>query len=255
MAQKFGLYSVEDGLDVEFKDEQITLEKTGEDSYLYRRQHGGEAAAERLFSSDGGKVKLAIYPIRPIQMPQQLAHHIMIKLDPPVALSPGSQVTHHLTMPIEIGVFTTSSNTSNYMIDAFSLSRPKYALYGNPDSGYICRLHKSGLTQKDKSVTYEEAVVIMKFENSLQTWTTVTKIVMDAYMVDLYLKGDTVYLEDSNMIIAKDGNVSVYLNNKPPLPHLEEVPMAAETVKKFRLSVLQRTGFGVAGRFIMEQGT
>ncbi len=124
---KFGAYAVKEGLLVEFKDEKITLEKTGEDSYLYRREHSGETAAERLFSSDGGKVKLVIYPIRPIQMPQQLAHNIMIKLDLPVSIPPGSQVTHHLTMPIEIGVFTSSSKTNNYMIDAFSLSRPKYA--------------------------------------------------------------------------------------------------------------------------------
>lgn len=251
---KFGLHAVKDGLAIKFREEKLTLEKAGGDSYLYRREHEGETAAERLFSSDGGNVQLAVYPVRPIQVPQQLAHHIMIKLNPPVSIPPGSQVTHNLTMPIEIGVFTTSSETSNYLIDAFSLSSPKYALYGLPESGYICRLHKSGLNQKADSIKHEEATIIMRFENNLQDWVTVSKIVMDAYMVDLYLKGDTVYLEDSNIVVEDENTASVYLNNNPPLPGLEEVPMAAETVKKFRLSILERTGFGVAGKFTMEYG-
>jgi hypothetical protein len=140
------------------------------------------------------------------------------------------------------------------MIDAFSLSFPKYVLYGQPNMGYICRLHNSIMSSKEKTMQYEEAVVIMKFQNKSPNWTTVNKIVMDAYLVDLYLDGDTVYLEDSNLVIEDDDVASLFLNNKPPLRGLKEVPVAAETVKKFRLGILERTGFGVEGKFIMEHG-
>ena len=77
---------------------------------------------------------------------------------------------------------------------------------------------------------------------------------MDAYMVDLYLSGDTVYLEDSNLLIEDGTIASLFLNNKPPLHGLKEVPMAAESVKKFRLGFLERGGFGVEGKFVMEHG-
>ncbi|MDP6640834.1 MAG: DUF432 domain-containing protein [Nitrososphaerales archaeon] len=251
--KKFGLYTIEDGFTIKFRNEQISLKKTGDDSYTYRRDHKGETSSKTVFSSRKGKVKLAIYPVRPIQMPRQLAHNIMVNLESPIALPPKSSVTHHLTMPIEIGVFTISKN-SNYMIDAFSLSFPKYGLYGKPNMGYICRLHNSIISSEEKAVPYEEAGIIMKFQNKSADWVTVHKIVMDAYMVDLYLSGDTVYLEDSNLLI-EDGTVaSLFLNNKPPLHGLKEVPMAAESVKKFRLGFLERGGFGVEGKFVMEHG-
>ncbi len=253
MKKKFDQYAVKDGLSISFRDEQITLENISEDSYVYRRKHKDETISKTIFSSKKGEVKLAIYPVRPIQMPRQLAHNIMVKLNPPITLPPNSHVTHHLTMPIEIGVFTISKK-SNYMIDAFSLSFPKYVLYGQPNMGYICRLHNSIMSSKEKTMQYEEAAVIMKFQNKSPNWTTVNKIVMDAYMVDLYLDGDTVYLEDSNLVIEDDDVASLFLNNKPPLRGLKEVPVAAETVKKFRIDILERTGFGVAGKFIMEHG-
>ena len=251
--KKFGSYAIEDGFSIQFRKNKISLTKTGEDSYIYRRDHEGESASKTVFSSKKGKVKLAIYPVRPIQMPRRLAHNIMVKLESPIALPPKSSVTHHLTMPIEIGVFTISKK-SNYMIDAFSLSFPKYGLYGTPDMGYICRLHNSTISSEEEAVQYEEAEIIMKFQNKSANWATIHKIVMDAYMVDLYLSGDTVYLEASNLVI-EDGDVaSLFLNNKPPLQGLEEVPVAAESVKKFRLGFLDRTGFGVEGKFIMEHG-
>ena len=250
---KYGRYTIEDGFTIKFRDDQISLKKIGEDSYVYRRDHKGKKSSKTVFSSRKGKVKLAIYPVRPIQIPRQLAHNIMVKLDSPIAIPPTSSCTYHLTMPIEIGVFTISKKR-NYMIDAFSLSFPKYGLYGNPDLGYICRLHTSIISSEEKAVKYEEADIIMKFQNKSSTWATVNRIVMDAYMVDLYLSGDTVYLEDSNLVI-EDGDVaSLFLNNKPPLQGLKEVPVAAESVKKFRLGFLGRKGFGVEGKFIMEHG-
>ena len=253
MKKKFGQYAIKDGLSVSFKDEQITLENIRGDSYIYRRKHMDETTSETIFSSKKGEVKIAIYPVRPIQMPRQLAHNIMVKLDPPVALPPNSHITHHLTMPIEIGVFTISKK-SNYMVDAFSLSFPKYTLYGQPNMGYICRLHHSSISSEEKTMQYEEATIMMKFQNKSPNWVTINKIVMDAYEVDLYLDGDTVYLEDSNLVIGEDDVASLFLNNKSPLRGLKEVPVAAETVKKFRRDILERTGFGVTGKFIMEHG-
>ncbi len=253
MVRKFGQFKVKEGLVAQFLGEKLTLAKDGEESYLYCREHEGEKVADRIFSSNGGNVELAIYPIRPIMIPQQFAHHILIKLDPPITIAPNSDITHRLTMPIEIGVFT-SNEVQNYLIDVFSLNAPKYALYGLPESGYICRLHTSHISTSDKAKQYETATVIMRFENHTQDWATISKIVMDAYMIDFYLKGDNVYLEDSNMVVENGAIASLYLNNKPPMPGLTEVPMATETVTKFRLSILERTGFGVTGKFVMEQG-
>lgn len=253
MSIKFKRYKLEDGLIVEFKNEKIILKDNGEDFFLYQRIKNNKIVASTIFSSKKGKVELAILPIRPIQMPKQVAHHIMVKLESPIAIPPNSKTIHYLTMPIEIGIFTICKNI-HYMIDAFSLSLPKYGLYGTPDLGYICRFHISSISSKENAKQYEEAVILMKFKNNSPTWVTVSKIVMDAYLVDLYIKNDIVYLEDSNLLIENENEAFVFLNNKPPLSDLEEVPVAAENVKKFRIGIIERSGFGVQGKTCMEYG-
>lgn len=250
---KYGLFNIEDNLYFEFEDYQMELEKFDSKSYLYRRKKKENIISESIIFQDKGS-KFGIYPIRPISQPQILGHHIMIKVDPQILLPPNSNITHKLTMPIEIGVFTSSGGINNHQIDSFSLTNPKYALYGLPETGYICRYYKSNSKNSENVTKYHEALIIMKFENTLDDWVTVNKIVMDAYMIDFYIKNDDVYLEDSSMVLEDPNVASIYLNNKSPLPELEEVPMANEEVKKFRLTILDRAGFGVSGKFIMEKG-
>lgn len=254
MKNKFGIFSIKDDLFFQFKDNSIKLERTDSNSYLYQRIKNEKIISEHKILFQSSEDELAIYPARPITQPQPISHHILIRIDPPVVIPPRASVTHNLLMPIEIGVFTTSGTSNNYLIDSFSLLNPKFALYGLPESGYICRYYKSNSGEKINAEKYLEASIIMRFENSLDDWISIQKIVMDAYMIDFYLKGDDVYLEDSNMVIENGNIASVYLNNKPPIPKLEEVPMANEEVKKFRLTILDRAGFGVAARFVMEHG-
>lgn len=253
---------MKDGLEIELRSEKMSLKNMGGDNFRYRREHNGEVVAERLFTNKDGSVRLALWPTRPINTPQPLGHHVMLRLNPAISLPPRSEDTHHLTMPIEIGIFTVSKGISNdnggsininYMIDTFSLTRQRYALYGVPEAGYICRMHDTVPDRVAKPVPYEEAAVIMRFENSLDDWVTVTKLVLDAHMVDLYAKEDTVYLEDSNAVIEEGKLADVFLNNKAPLPGLTEVPMA-ENTKKIRLSLLSRTGLGDTCKFTMEYG-
>jgi hypothetical protein len=248
---KFGSYDLLEKIDIDFEGEHLLVEKVEDDTYLYERCRDEKTISKRNFSSKGNS-KLSIYPVRPIQVPKLIAHNVMIKLNPPLSIGPNSSVTQRITMPIEIGVFLSNSK-KNYMIDVFELSKPKYALYGIPNSGYICRSYESSLTE-NKEEPYKSAIVIMKFENKFTDWVTVNKIVMDAYTIDLYLKDDTVYLEDSQMTITNRSTASIKLNNKPPIPGLKAVPMAEEVVKKFRLGLLGKTGFGVEGIFQMEHG-
>lgn len=261
MAQMFGTYDVRDGLEIELRSEKMSLKNVGGDNFRYRREHNGEVVAERLFTNEDASVRLALWPTRPINTPQLLGHHVMLRLNPAISLPPHSKATHHLTMPIEIGIFTVSKgiiddnggSNINYMIDTFSLTRQRYALYGTPETGYICRMHDTLPDRVAKPVPYEEAAVIMRFENSLDDWVTVARLVFEANMVDLYAKENTVYLEDSNVVIEEGKLADVFLNNKPPLPGLTEVPMA-ESTKRIRLSLLSRTGLGDATKFTMEYG-
>ena len=104
---------MKDGLEIELRSEKMSLKNMGGDNFRYRREHNGEVVAERLFTNKDGSVRLALWPTRPINTPQPLGHHVMLRLNPAISLPPRSEDTHHLTMPIEIGIsFETGADTT-----------------------------------------------------------------------------------------------------------------------------------------------
>jgi hypothetical protein len=250
----FGYHDLKEGPIFNFKGHNLNIKKYDDDTYIYKREHREKIESEVLIPSNEGKVKLALYPIRPIHIPKDISHHIMIILDPPISIPPRTNLSHYLTVPIEIGVFSSSGKDYNLMIDTFSIIQPKYGLYGVPESGVICRLHESSITPEYSSSIYESAALNMVFRNNNSHWALVKTIVMDAYLVDFYLKGNYVFMEKSSFEVEDDKQASINLSGKPPMRDLKLVPVVAESVRKFRLNVLQHVGLSVKGKFLMEYG-
>ena len=249
----FGLYSLKDRLAIDINKERIIVEKKSGDLFSYRRERDGEIIELKIFTSNNA-TKLSVTPLRPINVPQQIARHVMICINPSFSLPPKSEISLTLTIPIEVGVLANVVETSDHLLDFFSISKPKYALYGPPESGFICRFHNSDLNNSSGSLPYAEAIAFVKFENQTSSWVSVHRIVMDAYMLDLYIKDDLVYLEDTKVIIDDEKTAQVFLNNTPPLPGLQEAPIASDALKRFRLGLLERTGLSGKDKFLMEYG-
>jgi len=249
----FGLYSLKDRLAIEINNERIIVEKKSIDTFCYRRERSDEIIESKIFTANSA-TELSVTPLRPIHLHQQIARHVMVCINPSFSLPPRSEVSLTLTVPIEVGVLASVVETSDHLLDFFSISKPKYALYGPPESGFICRFHNSDLNNSAGSMPYAEATAFVRFENPTSSWVSVHRIVMDAYMFDLYLKDDIVYLEDTKVIIDDEKTAQVLLNNKPPMPGLQEAPIVSDALKRFRLGLLERTGLGVKDRFLMEYG-
>jgi hypothetical protein len=91
-------------------------------------------------------------------------------------------------MPIEIGIFRQSED-EEILIDAFSPTTQRYALYGSPESGVVCRFAYTEATgNKDEIVPekYKEALVRIKIRNDIDNIVKVSKVIvpLDSIILD-----------------------------------------------------------------------
>jgi hypothetical protein len=120
------------------------------------------------------------------------ATHLMIKLPTPIVVGPWDSVNLTLKIPTDVTV-----SIGDYEIDNFPLGRIKYALYGPPESGFLCRY----VVANDREVEEEfQATFSLNIFNKLAKPVTVSKFVIKPVEWGVYLDegglayNDTVYL-------------------------------------------------------------
>ena len=217
----FGSY--EFGKSLEFNT--ITIETYKENGqYIYHRK---PANIKKTISSLSN---LLINPIEPVTQPKQITHYLLIELTPSVLLSPNTTLTFFTTFPVEIGICTEPPKTLELgfftepqkitLIDSFTLTSPKYTLYGTPNNGLICKWWKSSTHTKilDVNPLYE-GILHLTIQNTSSEWTELTKLVFDAHHMKLY------YTTIAYM------NASVKVNTKTAETSFKEKPLT-ETMKK-----------------------
>lgn len=167
-------------------------------SDVYRRECRGEVV-EKLISGGKGFI---INPVEPVNLPREITHYLCIELKKPVLLEAGTKTEIFIKFPIEIGVFLKGKSVSP--IDIFTLSKPKYTLYGNPKSGVICRWYESDVyTELPKADPLKEGIIALKIENSDEEWVEVRKAVFDSYGMKIYY-GDVVSMVAEMKVISKN---------------------------------------------------
>jgi len=163
---------------------------------VYRRSCRDEAV-EKLVS--GGK-SIVINPVEPVNLPQEVTHYLSISFKKPVLLEPGNSTEIFLKFPIEIGVFINKAA----LIDIFTLTRPKYTLYGNPKSGMICRSYESDVyTEPPEMDPLKEGIISLQIKNDDEEWVEVKKAVFDSYAMKIYY-GDVVSMMAEMRIINRN---------------------------------------------------
>jgi Protein of unknown function (DUF432) len=72
------------------------------------------------------------------------------------------QAVVYTKVPIEIGVYYRLAKDEEVLLNAFSLRRQQYVLYGSPESGVVCRYIETPMSSDKheiKAMKYEEAMV------------------------------------------------------------------------------------------------
>ncbi len=132
--------------------------------------------------------RLIIHPVEPVTQPREITHYLLTELDPSILLAPGDSLTFFVTFPIEIGVYIRFRKHVE-RIDSFTLTSPKYTLYGTPDSGIICKWWKSKISSNFPEISpFIEGIMKVNAENTGNDWAELKKIVFDAYLMKIYYK-------------------------------------------------------------------
>jgi len=198
----YGEYTVEQKMEKHFGSNSLVMFKVDHNKYGYQRFENGNLAVEKIIASDRPLV-LGIFPVAPLNTPAKYGSHIMLKLITPLVLDPKAHVDAYLTMPIEIGV-VRSSGGDVQIIDVFSGGRPKYALYGTPEHGIICRYYEPRINPEiPKATPYSEAVVRVHFHNYTGKINTINRIVFPIEGADFYYRKNEAYYNDLEVVIGE----------------------------------------------------
>ncbi len=179
-------------------DISVRVDQT-EGFYQYFRKSGGEHITKVI---SGGPGTMVINPVEPVNLPREVTSYLEVHFTP-VAVEPASTQSVYLKFPVEIGVFLESKGDFD-ILDIFSLTKPKYSLYGPPEEGIITRYHESPVSGTiPLTDRLREGVIALTIANTSRSWLEVSRVVLDCRELFLYY-GDIVYLAARMDILSKD---------------------------------------------------
>jgi len=156
------------------KEGEISIDVERSARYLtYKRICRGESA-ERTIASDNGSI--IINPVEPLNLPKEVTRYLELHFNS-IFVEPETTHQLYLTFPVEIGVFIQAKEDHD-LLDVFSLSKPKYSLYGPPDNGCVTRWHESPVhTVIPATDPLREGVLDLTIVNKGRTWIEVSRAV------------------------------------------------------------------------------
>jgi len=215
---------------------ELAVERTG--GFIAYRREGGfpEDHVEKLIEG-AEDCKVMVYPVHSIQM--EVSTHLLLRLIKPLVVAPRSKLTVYATAPISVGIYVVRGR-SRKLIDSFGFSHYKYALYGKPASGIVCRFHRTEVFAEPPKPALWEAITKVKVESSAKEFAEVRNIVYPLLHTDLYVDDvGNAYMELAHLHIRGKGLGTVTLENEPPLSGLKRCPQPfmklLEKVGKFSM--------------------
>jgi len=153
-----------------------------EGHYQYRRDLAGERVEKAV---SAGLTRFLVHPMEPFYTGSEADRSLELEF-PPLVLEPGATETVFLTFPVDIGVFVEGLQDTGF-IDAFSLTRPKFSLYGTPRHGFITRFARSLRHREIPAVDRaREGVLKLAIRNSLEEWVPVSRVVLPDSEISVY---------------------------------------------------------------------
>jgi hypothetical protein len=163
----------------EFGQNKIVISSSGS-MFQYRRYCGKGVVVQSTIISDQEEVAVGIFPIPPLWTPMQVARNVYLKFKSQVIIDQKSHEVIYSKIPLEIGVYSQSGD-EEMMLDAFSLARQQFALYGPPDTGIVCRYNEAEVSAEEGKMEvkkYEEALVRIRINNTIDNVVKIGKVII-----------------------------------------------------------------------------
>jgi len=233
----FGQYDIP----ISIEQEEITLSvQKGGESLLYRRACLGETFEKILVAGDG---KVLLNPVEPVNKPNSLASYLLIELEKTMQIEPKGTKNIFLTFPVEITAYI-SANEEFEVIDAFTLARQKFTLYGDPINGVICKYWKSSIYPAEPSLNrMQQGLIGLAVTNTTAGWVEVTKAVFNAYGMKIYYNDENVSMKANMELKGGQSAETEFIDE----PLAEGMTKSLEIYTARKLSVAKK-------KFVMEFG-
>lgn len=149
--------------------------------FMYRRYVEDALQSESIIMSDSSDdVVVGIFPIPPFQTLMKAAKNVYLKFKSQIVLDQKSEAVLYSKIPIEIGIYRQSKD-EELLLDAFSLARQQFALYGPPETGVVCRYKEVEISPKESEIAatkYEEAIVRIRISNMIDNVVKVSRVII-----------------------------------------------------------------------------
>jgi len=233
----FGKYD----LSMNLQTEEFEIEVTGRGKRrTYRRKANNEEVEKIIYADEGN---IVICPVEPVNMPKLgVAEHLMVELKKSVIFEPDIKNTFYVKFPLEIGVFTVDKKDVE-RIDIFTTVKAKYALYGPPESGIICRWWRSDVYADEPEVNpLKEGILRVDVENKYYEWVELKKVVFRAFDMKIFYN-EHAYMHGILTLLQKTTGETSFNTRKPKNMHGSIDIYAAKGIKKFDKKYFMEWGF------------
>ncbi len=202
---RYGEYTIDGRLNC-MLDEHIrfSIYRSSYDKYVYERYEDDELIKKRFITVED-ILKISILPVTPQNVPAKYTNHMMVVLSDSIILNKNNTTECYLVIPIEIGIII-----DNHIIDAYSLGYTKYALYGLPQRGIICRYAKSSIyTEIPRVDQFREAIVRSVFKNYSSDIKVINRLVFPIESANLYYDDSNTYFDMVDATLETKLNIDI----------------------------------------------
>lgn len=225
----FGSYQLIDKLEFDLPQGTLIVERTSENAVRITKITGKTTSSKLILAPVD--VPIVFRAIPPIGGTLN-TNCVYASLPEPITLTQGIRSQYDLKLPVDLGVFLGSD-----LVDIIPLGKIKYALYGPPDIGDLCRYSDlSVLESYGKYVA--RARVYFKVQSNVKT--EISRLVVP-------VKDASVYLTEENEMYFSDIEVLVL----SPL-HIE-IRVGADT-SYILLGKMISLFKGSGGSYVMKHG-
>ncbi|MCV0400834.1 MAG: DUF432 domain-containing protein [Nitrosopumilus sp.] len=201
----YGVYSIEDSLELLLPDTIIKIKKIGKNVFSYTRKDAEDNILEKTIPVSSSELTIELAPIRPLNYPARRTDYLYLDLDTPIFLSSGASAVVLVNCPIEIGVFIIHGGNKD-SLDWFTCNHvdSRFCLYGNPESGTLCNYSQSKIVESiDSSTPFRNAVIEITLKNELSRGITVSKLVFPISEHSIYYKNSKAIVDSLNGTFKK----------------------------------------------------
>ena len=214
----YGLYSVDDSLELSFPDTTVKIKKIGDNVFSYDKIDSEDNIIEKIIPASSPSLKIEVAPIRPLNYPARRTDYLYLDLESSIFLSAGSSAVVLVNCPIEIGIFLINDG-KHESLDWFTCHPfdSRFCLYGSPESGTLCKYAHSNIVESlDASIPFINGIMEINLKNELSKGITVSKIVFPISDYSIYYKNSKTIFDSLTAVLKK--KLTLEILDADPVP-------------------------------------